>query len=1210
MLSMPLNRRVIMASSTARPHLHTTCLIVYVWTPSSWPGGPPSTHLWRTRWWLQLLKSFPPRMSVPNFSERSWPSSKRLRFLRCLRVLQRRPTCSCYAVMPFSGTSISSPQFSLQCVQRRLKVTMWLVLNQRYFKRGSGPSDKLIVWQAHQWLSPDRKKSRPARRRHPRRRLLDLLCLTGWALLQPQRRGRSHRSRPFQLAPEGPVHDPSKEARTLASLLLLPQPRNVDGFQVGARLADFAPHWRSLLGNCRATGIVEDGVGIAFQQRPQLTHQSISFRTRNSRQDLQQAVDALLMKGAIERVTNVRSLGFYSRLFLVPKKTGDLRPVIDLSTLNRHMVVPHFKMETQGSVRSAIRSKEWAVSIDIRDAYLHVPMHQAVRKYLRFVVNKKVYQFTCLPFGLATSPREFTKLLRPVVSLLRQQGVKLHVYLDDWLIRADTPEEAQLHSQTTIKVLQFLGWIINFEKSDLTPSQDFQFNGMQFNTRRFTVAPLPKMRVKVQSVHQHWMANPNITARDLHRLLGMLVFMASLVRRGRLRLRPVQWWAATAWCQRTGNWSDRIQVPQWVLSEVAWWSSPAVLQGLPLAARETEVTLFTDASSSGWGAQLGSHSTQGQWSASQRLCHINVLEMQAVIYAVRDLRSDGGVHQERGGYEIAHFDADDHSAAQVVRQQGNYVGSRPSARSTQYPGGFPVQSRTDSDHGMDDGHGESTTSVCQVGRTTDRYVCDIRQQTSRQVCFAISGPQDGVDRCHVHALGQGEGPLVRLPAIQDGPASSAEDRSITRTAGDTDRSTATGSIMVSRADGPNPRRPGSPVRGRSRPADTRRVHGRGRDRDSSLPAVKSSRVETLRAILRAKGHSREAANMMSRCLRESSQQGYESHWSRFVAFCRTKRWQVFRVRSHHFSTYMMHLFRDGLLPSTIISHRTSVASVLRHWVYVPAADPHIKLLVRAFRLERPVQCRIMPKWDLHLVLLSLMRPPFTSQSEDDGESSNDVIPLKWRTLKCLFLLALASAIRRSYLHALSIAPGRCVFARGNTQRQLVVSLLPEPGFLAKNQLPTQAPEWITVPGIAHLNPTEPERMLCPVWQLKLYIRDSERIRGDRQRMFIHWNRSIRDIMRSHISRWIVETVKEAYTQADRQYDRVTAHEVRALSASWAYNCQVALPDILSAAFWRSSGVFQNSYLRDMACIAEGMSTLGPVVVAQHVVDPGHLHPPP
>ena len=248
---------------------------------------------------------------------------------------------------------------------------------------------------------------------------------------------------------------------------------------------------------------------------------------------------------------------------------------------------------------------------------------------------------------------------------------------------------------------------------------------------------------------------------------------------------------------------------------------------------------------------------------------------------------------------------------------------------------------------------------------------------------------------------------VRVPAIQDGPASTAEDRSVTRSGGDFDRSTATGSIMVSRADGPFPRRSDTAVRRRSRPTDTRRLDGRRGDRHSSLPTVKSSRVETLRAILRAKGHSREAANMMSRCLWESSQQVYESHWSRFVAFCRTKRWHVFRVRSHHFSTYMMHLFRDGLLPSTIISHRTSVASVLRHWVYDPAADPHIKLLVRAFRLERLVQRRFMPKWDLHLVLLSLLRPPFTSQSEEDGESSDDVIPLKWRTLKCVFLLALA-----------------------------------------------------------------------------------------------------------------------------------------------------------------------------------------------------------
>ena len=1207
-----------MASSTARPQLHTTCLIVCVWTQRSWPGGPPFTHLWRTRWWLQLLKSFPPRMSVPNFSERSWPSYKRLRFLRCLRGLQRRPTCSCCAVTPFSGTSISSPQFSLPCVQRRLKVIMWLVLNQRYFKRGSEPSDKLIVWQAHQWLSPDRKKSRPARRRHPRRRLLGLLCLTGWALLQepsfPAGAGRA-RPRPFQGSKKSGKSSYASSAKKRWRVpgggtpsRLCPALAESTGQLPGHR------HRRGRGGHCIPATTSAHPSKHQFPDQEQPTRPSASRRCLvdegGHRTCHQREVPGFLQSVVPGTQEDRRSATCDRPVHSQPSHGGSTlqdgdaraRPISHQKSgvggVHRHTRCLSSCADASSCPQvSAFRGQQEGVPVHLSSVWtgnFSTGVHQAAETR-----RLSVEAARC----------EATRLLRRLADQSRYTGGSSTAFSDN---HQGPPVSRMDHQLREVRP---------HTKSRLG------FIGMQFNTRRFTVAPLPKMRIKVQSVLQHWMANPNITARDLHRLLGMLVFMASLVRRGRLRLRPVQWWAATTWCQTTGNWSDRIQVPQWVLSEVAWWSSPAVLQGLPLAARETEVTLRCVQFGLGSPVRLTldtgivvSISTivphKRSRDAGCHLCCERLPTSSEVPCGETDVRqrSDGGVHQERGGHEIAHFDADDHSTAQVVRQQGDYVGSRPSARSSQYPGGFPVQSRPDSDHGVDDGHGESTTSVCQVGRTTDRYVCDIRQQTTRQVRFAISGPQGGVDRCHVHALGQGEGPLVCLPAIQDGSTSSAEDRSITRTAGDTDRSTATGSIMVSRADGPNPRRPGSPVRGRSRPAHTRRVHGRGCDRNSSLPAVKSSRVETLRAILRAKGHSREAANMMSRCLRESSQQVYESHWSRFVAFCRTKKWQVFQVRSHHFSTYMMHLFRDDLLPSTIISHRTSVASVLRHWVYDPAADPHIKLLVRAFRLERLVQRRIMPKWDLHLVLLSLMRPPFTSQSEDDGESSDDVIPLKWRTLKCLFLLALASARRRSYLHALSIAPGRCVFARGNTQRQLVVSLLPEPGFLAKNQLPTQAPEWITVPGIAHLNPTEPERMLCPVRQLKLYIRDSENIRGGggvgRQRMFIHWNRSIRDIMRSHISRWIMETVKEAYTQADRQFDRVTAHEVRALSVSWAYNCQVALPDILAAAFWRSSGVFQNSYLRDMACVAEGMSTLGPVVVAQHVVDPGHLHPPP
>ena len=680
-------------------------------------------------------------------------------------------------------------------------------------------------------------------------------------------------------------------------------------------------------------------------------------------------------------------------------------------------------METQGSVCSAIRSQEWTVSIDIRDAYLHVPMHQAVHKYLRFVVNKQVYQF----FRFSDIAWELTKLLRPVVALLRQQGVKLHVYLDDRLIRADTQEQAKLHAQTTISVLQFLGWIINYEKSDLTPSRDFQFIRMQFNTRQFTVTPQPKMRLKVQSVHQPWMTNSNITARDLHRLLGMLVFMASLVRRGRLRLGLVGRHSMVPEDRelvRSDHSSSVVSVRGGLvgISSSPARSTPRLqgdgsdsLHGCVQFGLGSPARLTLDMGTVVSISKIMAHQRSGDAGRHQRYERLPASsEVPGGSLDVRQ-RSDCGLHQERGGHEIAHFDADDHTTAQVVRPQGNYVGSHPSARSAQHPGGFPVQSQPDTDHGVDDGHGECKTRVCQVGRAAGRLVCDIRQQTTHQVCIAVSGSQGGVDRCHVHALGQWEGPPVRVPAIQDGPSSTAEDRSVTRSQGDSDCSTATGSFVVSGVDGSVPRRSDPAVRRGSRPADLRRVDRRRGDGDLSLPAVKSTRVETLQAILRAKGHSREAARMMSGSVRESSLQVYESHWARFVAFCRSKRWQ-------------------------------------------------------AFRLERPVQRRIMPMWDLHLVLLSLLRPPFASNSDVDGESSDNVIPLKWRTMKCVFLLALA----RTCTHWVSRPADVCSPEETPSDNKWYLccqNLV----FLAKNQLPTQAPEWITVPGIAHLNPTEAER---------------------------------------------------------------------------------------------------------------------------------------
>ena len=99
---------------------------------------------------------------------------------------------------------------------------------------------------------------------------------------------------------------------------------------------------------------------------------------------------------------NVKSLEFYSRLFLVPKPHQRWRPVIDLSRLNTFLHVEKFKMETPKSIRTPLILGKWVSSINLSDAYLHIPIHPNSRKYLPQVAGVPVH---LPPFRTSHSPR-------------------------------------------------------------------------------------------------------------------------------------------------------------------------------------------------------------------------------------------------------------------------------------------------------------------------------------------------------------------------------------------------------------------------------------------------------------------------------------------------------------------------------------------------------------------------------------------------------------------------------------------------------------------------------------------------------------------------------------------------------------------------------------------------------------------------------------
>ena len=163
----------------------------------------------------------------------------------------------------------------------------------------------------------------------------------------------------------------------------------------------------------------------------------------------------MLVKGAIE-FAPLPSPGFYSRLFVVMKASGAWRPVIDLSTLNLRVQQTSFKMETLQSVLLSVRPGDWMVSLDLKDAYLQVPMHPESRKFLRFMAEEKVYQFKVLCFGLSTAPQVFTRVMAPVSAILHRMGVRFRRYPYDWLLQASSREQAPC-SEDSASALQVSG---------------------------------------------------------------------------------------------------------------------------------------------------------------------------------------------------------------------------------------------------------------------------------------------------------------------------------------------------------------------------------------------------------------------------------------------------------------------------------------------------------------------------------------------------------------------------------------------------------------------------------------------------------------------------------------------------------------------------------------------------------------------------------
>ena len=150
------------------------------------------------------------------------------------------------------------------------------------------------------------------------------------------------------------------------------------------------------------------GVRIEFVRTPyQLSPSKGLTVNRSEALVVDSEINKLLEKRVIEPVSSEPG-EYISSIFLHPKKDGTYRVILNLKPLNQFVEYHHLKMDTIYTAIQLMKQGCYMASIDLQDAYYTVPVYQGHRKYLRFAWYGQLYQYTCLPNGLAFAPRIFT----------------------------------------------------------------------------------------------------------------------------------------------------------------------------------------------------------------------------------------------------------------------------------------------------------------------------------------------------------------------------------------------------------------------------------------------------------------------------------------------------------------------------------------------------------------------------------------------------------------------------------------------------------------------------------------------------------------------------------------------------------------------------------------------------------------------------------
>ena len=404
------------------------------------------------------------------------------------------------------------------------------------------------------------------------------------------------------------------------------------------------------------------------------------------------------------------------------------------------------------------------------------------------------------------------------------------------------------------------------------------------------------------------------------------------------------------------------------------------------------------------------------------------------------------------------------------------------------------------------------THLQGLGDTRSRHVCDTVELPPSSVQVTSSGAKSHSGGCSVSRLaGEVNVHVSTLSPAQQGraevtvyPCGRGDSRS-PLVALSTVVSTPTTSLCGTPVNSPIPSRSSVPA--------GPEVHLRRK-------VIPSARKEALMRHYKAAGFSDEVSRLAAAPRRPSTNRMYDDLWCRFARWAAGQGVDPLNPTAAQVASFLFDLFDTrGMSPRTVKGYRTCIGSVLNRTGKTRVVlHRAISDMIASMELQRPRATPVLPQWDLGVVLEALNKPPY----EPLREAS-----FKHLTLKTVFLLAMASAGRRSELHALRFDQNYIQFK----PKGAGVTLYFSPEFIRKNQKPNQVNDPWYIPAIPTGKP-EFGAPNCPVRALRYYHRyltEHPELRKDRRRFFvpIKDNNAGKELSAPSISRWIAGPIVAA-----------------------------------------------------------------------------------